>query len=229
MSHILDNPVWNALTSLNSHMAIGNNSVKLFAEDVAPFVGLKHFNPASFNALAELISPNRTVVIVTAEKVDIPSSLNLIHQTVLFQMTGEDLKPSPDGRSDIVSLQKENVREMIALTQLTNPGPFLERTIEFGNYSGIFKLDQLVAMAGQRMHVNQYVEISAVCTHPDYFGNGYGTALLNNQVTRILSDGNIPFLHVRQDNENAIKLYKHLGLDIRKEMNLYVIKKRTDE
>lgn len=229
MDHILDNPVWNALISSNSDMAIGNDLVKLFPADVAPFAGLKHFNPASFSVLSDLVPPKRTVVIVTAKKAEIPPSWNVVHQTVLFQMTGESFGPSLSNNKDIVHLQKDHVPRMIALTQLTNPGPFLERTIEFGNYTGIFKGDQLVAMAGQRMHVNQYTEISAVCTHPDHFGNGYGTALINNQADRILAAGNIPFLHVRKDNGNAIKLYSHLGFDIREEMNLYVIKKQSDE
>lgn len=229
MDHILDNPVWNALISSNSNMAIGDDLVKLFPADVAPFVGLKRFSPASFSSLSDILTPNRTVVIVAASKVEIPDYWNIINQMVLFQMTGEKLEAQPGSDKDIVPLEKKHVSQMIGLTQLTNPGPFLERTIEFGNYSGIFKGSQLIAMAGQRMHVNKYVEISAVCTHPDHLGNGYGTALINNQADRIVAGGDTPFLHVRQDNATAIKLYEHLGFAIRKEMNLYVIRKRSDE
>jgi len=229
MDHILDNPVWNALISSNSDMAIGNDLAKLFPADIAPFAGLNDFSRASFSALYDLLPCDRTVVIVTAKKVEIHHSWNLIDQTILFQMTGEDIGPSGGNYKNIISLQQDHVSQMIALTQLTNPGPFLKRTIEFGDYTGIFNNDQLVAMAGQRMHINQYVEISAVCTHPDHFGKGYGTALINNQADRIISEGKVPFLHVRKDNANAIKLYRHLGFGVRQEMNLYVFKKRSNE
>jgi hypothetical protein len=40
--------------------------------------------------------------------------------------------------SGIVPLTEKDIPEMIALTRLTKPGPFGTRTIEFGNYEGIF-------------------------------------------------------------------------------------------
>lgn len=223
MAHVLDNPGWNALNSLNSEMAIGNRLVKIFQEEIAPFVGLKECNEKSFKALFNLLH-GRTAVLITAEKAAIPTYLEIVHQTTILQMICNDVKHLPVNKLNIVPLEKDDVPQMIALTQLTRPGPFLARTIEFGNYTGIYKGDQLVAMAGQRMQPYEYVEISAVCTHPDHLGNGYGTALISNQVNSILAKGSTPFLHVRQDNQNAIKLYRHLGFDIREEMNLYVIK-----
>ena len=48
---------------------------------------------------------------------------------------------------------------MLALTKLTNPGPFAPRTIDFGHYYGVFDGDKLVAMAGQRLHIHEYTEI----------------------------------------------------------------------
>ena len=114
---------------------------------------------------------------------------------------------------------------MIALTQLTEPGPFLQRTIEFGNYKGIFSSEELVAMAGQRMHPYNYVEISAVCTHPGYTGNGYARSLMNDQIRKIVEEGNIPFLHARDDNKHAIELYKRIGFTVRAEMNIHVLQK----
>ena len=114
---------------------------------------------------------------------------------------------------------------MLSLTKLTNPGPFLERTIEFGHYRGIFDGEELVAMAGQRMHSFNYAEISAVCTHPDYLGRGYARQLLLNQAQRIQAEGNIPYLHVLSTNERALKVYTGLGFVTRKEMYFYVLQK----
>ena len=109
---------------------------------------------------------------------------------------------------------------------MTHPGPFFKRTIEFGNYEGVFKGDELVSMAGQRLHAGEFVEISAVCTHPAHSGKGYATALIISQVHQILSASAIPFLHVKDDNLQAIKLYKSLGFEVRKRMDIYSIRKK---
>ena len=115
---------------------------------------------------------------------------------------------------------------MLALTKLTKPGPFGKRTIEFGNYEGIFENEQLVAMTGQRFHCFDYIEISAVCTHPDFLGRGFAKQLLLSQLTQILSSSQKPYLHVKGDNERAIQVYLSLGFSIRMPVFFYVIKKQ---
>ena len=112
---------------------------------------------------------------------------------------------------------------MLALTKLTNPGPFASRTIDFGHYQGIFEGNSLVAMAGQRLHVFNYAEVSAVCTHPDHTGKGYARGLLVHQINRITSLGEIPYLHVRSDNDRAIKVYESLHFTTRCHVWFYVI------
>jgi len=114
---------------------------------------------------------------------------------------------------------------MLSLTKLTNPGPFAAKTIDFGHYYGIFEGTQLAAMTGQRFHPFEYAEISAVCTHPDHAGKGYARLLLLQQLHRIQSAGDIPFLHVRYDNERAIKVYEDLGFVTRKNVYFYVMTK----
>jgi hypothetical protein len=41
--------------------------------------------------------------------------------------------------SPIVPLDMKHIPQMMELTALTKPGPFLEKTILFGNYFGIFE------------------------------------------------------------------------------------------
>ena len=115
---------------------------------------------------------------------------------------------------------------MVALADLTRPGPFGTRTIEFGHYHGIFENGKLVAMTGQRLHVGNYTELSAVCTHPDHLGKGYAASLMTHQLNLILSHGQQPFLHVRADNTRAIALYERLGFKENRGMNFYFMKRK---
>jgi len=54
-------------------------------------------------------------------------------------------------------------------------------------------------------------EIGAVCTLPEYAGQGFSARLMNVLIEKILSRGEIPFLHVRTTNERAIALHRRLG------------------
>jgi ribosomal protein S18 acetylase RimI-like enzyme len=232
MDHLLDNPIWNAMISHNSHLACGNDQAKVFPENLSPFVGLATLEEKGFDQLYNLLSSEQPAVLITGYKYKFPTCWTIILQDVLFQMTAENLifrESKGHAQEEIVSLTTEHVQQMISLTKLTNPGPFLERTIEFENYVGIFKSSELVAMAGQRMHPGNYVEVSAVCTHPDHLGNGYGGRLISVVADKIKQEGNTPFLHVRPNNSNAISLYKALGFTIRREMNLDVIKKSIEK
>ncbi|TWR29917.1 GNAT family N-acetyltransferase [Mucilaginibacter pallidiroseus] len=125
--------------------------------------------------------------------------------------------------ANVVNLTTEHISQMVALTKLTNPGPFAQRTIEFGHYCGVFDGDKLVAMAGQRLHAGNFTEVSAVCTHPDYLGRGYARAILIHQVNRMLASGNTPYLHVREDNARAINVYEAIGFKIRRKVIFYVL------
>ena len=125
----------------------------------------------------------------------------------------------------IVPLTDEHITQMLELTALTKPGPFFSKTILFGNYFGIFVDGRLAAMTGQRMHPVPYLEVSAVCTHPDFRGHGYAKALMLHVMKIILDNSFIPFLHVLTSNTTAIQLYESIGFRTRRKIFIDVIKR----
>jgi predicted GNAT family acetyltransferase len=118
-------------------------------------------------------------------------------------------------RCEFLALGDDDVPEMLELTRLTNPGPFLPRTIEMGDYIGVRDGGRLVAMAGERFHVEGWTEISAVCTAPTHRGRGLATKLLRAGAAGIEARGERVFLHVVASNTGAIRLYEALGFSIR--------------
>jgi predicted GNAT family acetyltransferase len=115
---------------------------------------------------------------------------------------------------------------MVALAALTKPGPFGARTHELGTYLGIRQGSKLISMAGERLQVPGYTEVSAVCTHPDHLGQGYAGILMTELMKRIRSRGETPFLHVREDNVRAVGLYEKLGFRNRVTVHYVVLRKK---
>ena len=107
---------------------------------------------------------------------------------------------------------------MLALVELTRPGPFAVRTVDLGGYVGVFDGDRLVAMAGQRLAPPGFREISAVCTHPDFRGRGLAAGLTALVARGILERGERPFLHHASDNDPARRVYETLGFQFRRQV-----------
>ena len=226
MEHPLNNPVYSALLSGDAHFNVGNDKVKFFDKEVSPFVGFDEDYKNGFEDLHELLPPGRKILYANPRQIKIPKNWELLAYVEGRQFVLDSYEPQDASVEDIVSLSKVNIKAMIQLTALTRPGPFDERTIEFGHYFGIFEAGNLVAMTGQRLHISNFTEISAVCTHPDHLGNGYAGALLHQQIDLILKMGQKPFLHVRADNERAIKLYERIGFKVSRPMNFYFLKNK---
>jgi len=226
VEHPLHNPVFNALRSGDSHFALGNAQVKYFPAEVSPYAGFDSNNATGFDQLHALLPAGRQILFARPEPLEaIPTGWKLRHAIAGVQMIHDGKAPASPSFDAVQPLQAEHIPAMIALTRLTRPGPFASRTIEFGGYHGIFINGALAAMTGQRLHVGNYTEVSAVCTHPDHLGKGYATLLLQHQLQLILAQGQQPFLHVRADNERAIGVYERLGFTISRPMEFYFMER----
>ncbi|WP_373874425.1 GNAT family N-acetyltransferase [Pseudomonas pseudonitroreducens] len=64
-------------------------------------------------------------------------------------------------------------------------------------------------------------QISAVCVEDTHRGQGLAGRLMNALRRDIVSRGEIPFLHVFDDNKSALSLYRRLGFEDREDFLLY--------
>lgn len=213
------------MVSGNSTLALGTEHVKYFDKEVSPFAAFSSFSEKHFRELYEMHPPGRTVLLWSAGRLDIPEAWTVLDCIPGLQMVFSSKQVQNDNVGGIVKLQQEHIPGMIELTRLTKPGPFGNRTIEFGNYEGIFEDKKLVAMTGRRFHPFAHIEISAVCTHTDYLGRGYARQLLISQAKQVLEESCQPHLHVREDNERAISVYRSLGFEVRMPVFFYVLRK----
>jgi ribosomal protein S18 acetylase RimI-like enzyme len=171
---------------------------------------------------------NRSWSAVRKEPVTLSSIWDLRFSITLHQMVCNNFLPATIPGIDVRPLDETHVPGMLALTAITKPGPFMERTIAFGNYNGVFEKDKLVAITGERLHLDDHTEVSAVCTSPEHTGKGYGALLVSLAAEKIIGTGKTPFLHVVADNHRAIKMYERLGFTHRSDMHFMFLRENRN-
>jgi ribosomal protein S18 acetylase RimI-like enzyme len=237
---LLDNPIWSALCTEHASLALGDNRARRYPHDIGPLSGIRDQSLESYDALRDLAGSG-VVVLFSIEPLRIPPGWKTVRNGPIVQMirTPESFAAAgaPDLRLDaqklkagegilLRQLDAKDAPEMVALAELTEPGPFRPRTMELGNFYGIFHGSRLVAMSGKRMHLPGLVEVSGVCTHPDSRGRGYAAHLMSLVIAEIEQENKIPFLHAFADNP-AIRLYERMGFELRRNFNFAVIARQA--
>ena len=224
--HPLDNVIWQALTTRQSQFAEGSANARRFVREVSPLSGFEEPSEANYAALAALVGDGATTAVFLDQPFTQRPGWEFIVGAPLVQMVCDKPAPFPASNGHaILELGSPDSPEMLELTALTKPGPFGTRTHELGTYLGIREGGRLAAMAGERLKVPGYTEISAVCTHPEHTGKSYARLLMSEIINRIRARGETPFLHVRQDNTRAIAVYESLGFQTRKLLHFAVLRR----
>jgi ribosomal protein S18 acetylase RimI-like enzyme len=225
---LLDNPIWNALTTEHSALALRNGQARRYPAEIGPLSGLGEQTPEAYEALRTLTGTGAggfAAQFLAEPPLDRPG-WSLIRGGLMTQMiwSGDTLPAiaSPPTPAMLRHLTMDDVPAMVELAELTEPGPFRARTSELGEFFGIFEGGRLLSMAGQRLRLPGFIEVSAVCTHPDARGRGYARAAMLRVMSNIMDRGATPFLHAFADNP-AIHVYEALGFTHRRSLHLAVL------
>jgi GNAT superfamily N-acetyltransferase len=208
-AHALDNPVWHSLTTRHAGLAITADGAARYPAAIVPFAGIAEPTERAAHQLTSLVDDGESVYIVGVAPVH-PLGWSLEPKKPVLQMICDARAPEVPG-PPVMPMGAAQVPDMVALTDLVFPGFFRPRTLEMGSYYGIYHGERLAAMAGERMRLDGYQELSAVCTHPDYTGRGYAQCLLSILCNSAFDRGLVPFLHVYADNERAIGVYRRMS------------------
>jgi GNAT superfamily N-acetyltransferase len=206
---LLDNIAWHTLSGPHAPYSVAAGETRRYAAGFSPIVGFADVRQPDFAALATLCEPGEKFYSDGWSGV-VPPGWHIDADATMFKMVWD--APCPDDAApEAVRLGAQHAQQALELALLTRPGPFGPRTIELGEYFGIFQGERLVAMAGERMCAGTWREISGVCTHPDFQGRGHGRRLMLKLVRRQLQRGEAPFLHVMSSNHGARGLYARMG------------------
>lgn len=214
----LDNPVWFSLSETHKDMAIDLDNVKFYSPDHCPFGGfIKIGGTAKSLDRYSALASNFFVV---GDQPKFDTRLTLNKELVCNQMV-LDHTVEIDDDEEILELDTIHRADLLDLVNLVQPGYFKNKTPELGNYYGIYKEGQLVAVTGERMKMNGFTEVSAVVTRPGHTGRGLAKKLVAYTSNRIFLENKIPYLHVAEENTGAIKLYEKLGFVTRRKMSFW--------
>jgi ribosomal protein S18 acetylase RimI-like enzyme len=220
--HPLDNPAFGALTGPQAAFALRHGNALRFPSDVSPFGALAdETSEADWADARRLTDVGQVLLLIRLRPDVVPDGWRVVGGRAGVQLVASDVDAEPD--PEAVPLGPADVPEMLALTELTQPGPFEPRTVELGGYLGLRRDGKLVAMAGERLRPPGYAEISAVCTDPAWRGHGFAARLTRAVAAGIAARGETPYLHAAGDNVNAIRLYKTLGFAHRREVNFVAL------
>ena len=223
MTHPLDRAVWNALTTrLAGFVTSDSNSHAVRIDpEVGVFLSGADATPESLAAMADLVRahPGAGIIEKTGgpmAELDLPG-VEIVGRIPLVQMMATALTP---GGPDLAfeTLTEADAPDMLALATLTKPGPFRSATRRLGPFIGVKQDGRLVAMAGRRMRVDGFTELSGVCTHPDWRGRGYAAGLSRAVAGEILASGEGVFLHAFAEHSGTIAFYRSLGFEVRAPM-----------
>lgn len=223
--HPLDNPVWHSLNSRLGHLSDGGPQARKFRSDISPLCGVTDSMLDHLETIQSLYGSGDTLSVLQGHAVSAAPSFVIRNEATVVQLVNEKGCIGDFNEPDWSELGADHRFEMLELARLTKPGPFEENTYLLGGFIGVFEKSKLVAMAGERLKLPGYSEVSGVCTHPDHRGNGYAKSLSAIITRRILERNESAFIHAYGHNEIALTLYGNLGFQRRNILNFVKLEK----
>ncbi len=224
MESELDNPFWSSLHSRHHTLALREGGVARYPADFAPFLGVADADVEVGDALAALVAPDESVLLLGIAPRRVPDGWRLEAFADLAQMTCTRPLEVIDG-PEVIELSGIHRDDVLALTALVYPHYFRTRTMELGRYFGIYQDGRLAAMIGERLGTETTREASAICTHPDFNGRGYARRLTAMLANDLLARGHVPFLHVSHENRRALQLYEQIGYRHRRDIGFWSLRR----
>ncbi|MEP1488727.1 MAG: GNAT family N-acetyltransferase [Algibacter sp.] len=221
----LKNPIWYALEEAHKEFSMTYDGVKFYDPEICPFGAFEDASKTAraLNEYAKLV--DSFFLVSENEDPTFDEDFVVLDQKFeCIQMIINALKPC-EITETIVPLTEKHRDAVYDLVWLTMPGYYKKRTLDMGGYFGIFKEENLVSIAGQRIQTNHFIEISAVVTHPDYTRQGLAKQLVVHTTQEISKTGKKAILHVTKGNP-AIKLYEKLGYELTRDMNWWYFHKK---
>ena len=222
MTELLANIIWHALSGAQARFAVGGAAARRYAPGFSPIAAFADPAAPDLDALAPHCAAAEHLY-CEGWPGGAPPGWQIEAETTMFRMVWQGGVPAEAALSEAQALVPAHAAQALALAEATRPGPFGPRTLELGDYLGVFDGGRLIAMAGERMQAGRLREVSGVCTDPAFQGRGLARRLMLQLIRRQCLRGETPFLHVMRENTAARALYERMGFRDFREVAVRVI------
>ncbi|HAT33249.1 MAG TPA: GNAT family N-acetyltransferase [Janthinobacterium sp.] len=225
MNEFIDNIVWHTLIGPHARYSSGTDRARVYAPGFSPFVGFPDLEHPDFHSLDPFVASGAQVY-CDGWAGSAPAGWRIESEAILCKMIWKGIAPAAENTPGAIQpgaippeafppqairLDLRHASAALALATLTRPGPFAPRSMELGEYFGIFDGPRLLAMAGARTCAGGWSEITGICTHPDFQGRGLARRLLLKLIQDQTARGLTPFLRVMRDSVEARHFYRRMG------------------
>jgi ribosomal protein S18 acetylase RimI-like enzyme len=215
-----DNPMWHALRGPHAHLAQGGGQLLWYPQAIAPFLAVATPDSAVTSEDLADVGQAPDAYFVGVSPCALPPGWRLGPAANVLQMLyPSDAVPQLAAGQYRILTASDNT-SMQALARIAFPAFFRSRTRELGTYVGHFVNGELVSMAGERLALEGFREISGVCTHPDHAGRGHAQRLTQVLLEQHRKLGLRSFLHVSEGNSRARGIYESMGFVVRARLSM---------
>lgn len=210
MNNLLDNIVWHTLVGPHAAYAEGQGAVRRYRAGFPLFAAFEDVNNPDLATLAKYVVPGEHIY-CDGWAGPVPQGWCVESESDLKKMVWNGDMPVVDTSLETVLLGSQHIPAILDLVKQSNPGPFAVGSLVLGEYFGVFDGPRLMAMGGGRLCAGGYREISGVCTHPDFQGQGLARRLTSALLRRYMQNKEPIFLRVIRANDVACQLYQKMG------------------
>jgi ribosomal protein S18 acetylase RimI-like enzyme len=202
--------VWSALTSGPHHVWAGRvGDTAWYPGAVAPFVAVARSDVVPDLDEAHRRGMDKQAYFVGVLPNELPRGWRVVSHSYILQLFPTEATWAAAEETGVVLGQADRPA-MHTLMQAAFPDYFRERTAELGTYVGAHEGGRLIAMAGERIAIPGWQEVSAVCTHPEFARRGHGRRLTLAVMLHQRRRGTASFLHTGEANVAGRALYRSM-------------------
>ncbi|MBK7935723.1 MAG: hypothetical protein IPJ82_00880 [Lewinellaceae bacterium] len=155
----LDNPAWHSLNEAHRRFAVGDEELKFYLPNIAPFGGINSGDRQVLRKLDDCIQTDEPFFII-GNLPDLPPENYVVHFELICAQMIQTEPIEVSVTEEIIYLNDAYNEPLTELVNQVQPGYFRKDTSDGRLFLAFSKKEKLVAVTSERMRMDDFVEIA---------------------------------------------------------------------